>query len=412
MALRHRRPFPRLYRGALWASAAVLVLGGCGLLKPRPKPPELFIKLSPREIPPIVDDLRGEGLEKALEQSLVYLERVRDFRPVVLNERSVDKELVLSTLRHFLQRLRERRLDARTLAEEFDWYVAKNPSEEGSEMLITGYYEPILSARRQPDDRYRYPIYEPPPDLIRVAVERFPAVKLDPVGVRSLIGRVEGRILVPYYSRQEIDSGGALVGKGTVMAWLDNPFDVFVLHVQGSGILRFEDGVERRVGYAASNGHPYVSVGKILIEEGVIPREEMSLQSLRRYFAAHPERTAELLERNPSYIFFRWVEEGPVGSLNVPLTPGRSAALDPEVYPKALVGFLEGTLPDPRSESSAATAPFSRWVVHQDGGGAIRGPHRLDLFCGTGPEAELTAGRLKSPGRFYVLLKKDARSRF
>lgn len=389
--------------------AAILVFGGCGLLKPRPKPSERFVKVPARQIPRGADDLRGEGLERALEQSLVYLDRVRDFRPVEVNERSVDKELVRATVLHLLDRLRAGRLDARTLAEDFDWYTPKDPSPDAPGMLITGYYEPILSARRRPDDRYRYPIYEPPPDLIRVAVERFPAVKLDPGGVRALVGRVEGRLLVPYYSREEIDGGGALVGKGSVLAWLDNPFDAFVLHVQGSGILQFDDGVLQRVGYAASNGHPYVSVGKILIEEGVIPREEMSLQSLRRYFAAHPERTAELLGRNPSYIFFRWVEEGPVGSLNVPLTPGRSVALDAEVYPKALPGFLEGTLPDPKEDQTAAARTLARWVVHQDSGGAIRGPHRLDLFCGTGAEAEQVAGRLKSPGRFYLVLKKEAR---
>lgn len=367
------------------------------------------MKVSPGQIPRGADDLGGEGLEKALEQSLVYLDRVRDFRPVELNERSVDKELVRATLLHFLHRLRANRLDARTLAEEFDWYTPKVQAGEGSPMLVTGYYEPILSARRNPDDQYRYPLYEPPPDLVRVALERFPAVKLDPGGVRTIVGRVEGRLLVPYYSRQEIDGGGALAGKASALAWLDNAFDAFVLHVQGSGILEFEDGTRRRVGYAASNGHPYVSVGKILIEEGVIPREEMSLQSLRRYFADHPERTPDLLGRNPSYIFFRWVEEGPVGSLNVPLTPGRSVALDAEVYPKGIVGFLEAALPDPGSAAPGATKPMSRWVVHQDSGGAIRGPHRLDLFCGTGLEAEQVAGRLKSPGRFYIVLKKDTR---
>ncbi|WP_448384153.1 murein transglycosylase A [Desulfosoma sp.] len=396
--------------GLLGALAAVLVFGGCGLLKPRPKPPERFEKVSPRKMPRGADDLGGDGLEKALEQSLVYLDRVRDFRPVHINERSVDKDLVRATLVHFLDRLRANRLDARTLAEEFDWYTPKAPpGDEGSPMLVTGYYEPILSARRRPDDRYRYPIYEPPPDLIRVALERFPAVKLDAGGVRSIVGRVEGRLLVPYYSRQEIDGGGALAGTASALAWLENAFDAFMLHVQGSGMLQFDDGLTQRVGYAASNGHPYVSVGKILIEEGVIPREEMSLQSLRRYFADHPERTAELLGRNPSYIFFRWVEEGPVGSLNVLLTPGRSVALDGDIYPKALVGFLEGTLPDPEAAEAGATRPMARWVVHQDSGGAIRGPHRLDLFCGTGPHAEQVAGRLKSPGRFYVVLKKDAR---
>lgn len=396
--------------GSLGLLAAVLVFGGCGLLKPRPKPPELFVKLSPRQIPRGADDLGGEGLERALEQSLMYLNRVRDFRPVQINERSVDKELVRATLLHFLERLRANRLDGRTLSEEFEWYTPKAPEgKEGPPMLVTGYYEPILSARRRPDDRYRYPIYEPPADLIRVALERFPAVKIDPHGVRTIVGRVEGRLLVPYYSRQEIDGGGALAGKASALAWLDNAFDAFVLHVQGSGILEFDDGVRQRVGYAGSNGHPYVSVGKILMEEGAIPREEMSLQSLRRYFADHPERTAELLGRNPSYIFFRWVEEGPVGSLNVPLTPGRSVALDGEVFPKGLVGFLEGTLPEPGSAGAEAARPLSRWVVHQDSGGAIRGPHRLDLFCGTGPEAEQVGGRLKAPGRFFIVLKKDTR---
>jgi len=328
-----------------------------------------------------------------------------------VNGRSVSRELARDTLTHFLTQLRAGRLNAHTLAEDFDWYTPAGPSGEAAPMLITGYYEPILSARTEPDDRYRYPLYEPPPDLIRVAVERFPGVKLDPSGVRTLVGRVDGRVLVPYYARKEIDGDGVLQGKASTLAWLDNIFDVFILHVQGSGVLRFEDGRLQRVGYAATNGHPYVSVGKILIEEGAIPKEEMSLQSLRRYFAAHPERSAELLGRNPSYVFFRWVEDGPVGSLNVPLTAGRSVALDSEVYPKALLGFLEGTLPEPNGAGSSSTRPLARWVVHQDSGGAIRGPHRLDLFCGTGPEAEEVAGRLKNSGRFYLVLKKERASR-
>lgn len=401
--------FQALVAGMVWIVAAVCLVGGCGLFKPRPKPPERFVKVAPGDIPGLLDDLQGEGLEKALEQSLVYVDRVRDFRAVDINDRSVSRDLVRETLILFLDRLRSGRLDEATLSKDFDWYVARDDSGGAGAMLVTGYYEPILSARRQPDDRYRYPIYEPPSDLIRVALERFPAVKLDPAGVRTLVGRVEGRLLVPYHSREEIDGGGALLGKASAMAWLDNPFDVFILHVQGSGLLQFEDGTLQRVGYAASNGHPYVSVGKILIDEGVIPKEEMSLQSLRRYFAAHPERVPELLGRNPSYIFFRWVDVGPVGSLNVPLTAGRSVALDAEVYPKALVGFLEGTLPDPKDGRPTAAKRLGRWVVHQDSGGAIRGPLRLDLFCGTGLEAEQVAGRLKNSGRFYVLLKKAPR---
>ncbi|MEJ5348536.1 MAG: MltA domain-containing protein [Desulfosoma sp.] len=392
----------------LWLLVTVLVLGGCGLLKLRPKPPDRFEKVSPRKIPEVTDDLQTEGLEAALEQSLVYLDRVRDYRVLEINGRPVSKEWVRETLLLFRERLREGRLNRRTLAQDFDWYKAKVTSKDAQGMLITGYYEPILSARRHPDEKYRYPIYEPPSDLIRVALERFSGVKLDPGGVRTLVGRVEGRLLVPYYSRKEIDGDGVLQGKATALAWLDNPFDVFSLHIQGSGVLQFEDGVLQRVGYAASNGHPYVSVGKVLIEEGVIPKEEMSLQSLRQYFATHPERTAELLGRNPSYIFFRWVDVGPVGSLNVPLTVGRSVALDSEIYPKALLGFLQGTLPAPQDNNSTATTPFTRWVLHQDSGGAIRGPHRLDLFCGTGLEAERVAGRLKSPGTFYIILKKEA----
>ncbi|ROR01572.1 membrane-bound lytic murein transglycosylase A [Desulfosoma caldarium] len=403
---RGRKP-KGLRAGLLWMLMGLVALGGCGLFKLWPKPSERFVKVSPKKIPRVTDDLQGQGLERALEQSLVYLNRVRDYRPLEINGRPVSKEKVRDTVLLFLELLRQKRLNERTLAQEFDWFTPKAASRESSGMLITGYFEPILMARRQPDENYRYPIYEPPPDLIRVALERFPFVKLDPSGVRTLVGRVEGRLLVPYYSRKEIDGGGALKAKGTALAWLGNPFDVFTLHIQGSGLLQFEDGSQQRVGYAASNGHPYVSVGKVLMEEGAIPKEEMSMQRLRQYFAAHPERTAELLGRNPSYIFFRWVDEGPVGSLNVPLTAGRSVALDGEIYPKAIVGFLEGTLPAPRDNATLAIKPLSRWVVHQDSGGAIRGLHRLDLFCGTGASAERVAGHLKAPGTFYLLLKKE-----
>jgi membrane-bound lytic murein transglycosylase A len=219
---------------------------------------------------------------------------------------------------------------------------------------------------------------------------------------QMVIGRrVDGKF-VPYPTRSEIDAG-ALAGKGYELLWVDDAVDAFFLHVQGSGRVVMEDGKVVRLGFAGRNGHSYVAIGRELIEQGAIPRERMSMQAIRAWLAAHPDQAGPVMASNPSFIFFRIIDgEGPIGAEGVPLTPGRSLAVDPEFVPLGLPIWLDTTDPlDPRQ-------PLRRLVVAQDTGAAIKGPVRGDLFWGFGENAAARAGAMKQQGRYFLLLPKKA----
>ena len=266
--------------------------------------------------------------------------------------------------------------------------------------LFTGYFEAELRGSRRRRGAYRIPLYARPPDLVTVDLGRF----RDTWKGQRTAGRVAGGRLVPYDSRAAID-GGALGGRGLELVWVDDAVDAFFLHIQGSGRVRLDDGGFIRVGYAGHNGHPYVAVGRELIATGEIPRDQVSMQTIRAWLAAHPARAGEMMARNASYIFFRILKGGgPVGSEGSVLTPGRSLAVDRRHVPLGVPLWLDTT--DPRTPS----AVLRRLVVAQDSGGAIKGPVRGDLFWGFGGAAATAAGRMKERGRYYLLLPRKAGS--
>jgi membrane-bound lytic murein transglycosylase A len=265
----------------------------------------------------------------------------------------------------------------------------------GAEGLITGYYEPLLRGSRRPSARYRYPVYAVPDDLLVVELaELYPELK----GMR-LRGRLEGRRVVPYYSRAEIERGDAPV-QGKEIAWVDDAVELFFLHVQGSGRIALDDGHVIRVGFADQNGHPYRSIGKWLVDQGELPLEQASMQGIQAWARQNPGRLTELLNHNARYVFFRELAgdlPGPVGALGVPLTPGRSVAIDPRFVPLGAPVYVATTWP-------GSTKPLNRLVMAQDTGSAIRGPVRADFFWGFGARAGLEAGRMKQRLRMWVLL--------
>lgn len=265
--------------------------------------------------------------------------------------------------------------------------------------IMTGYYEPILRGAPAPSETFRTPLHARPPELVET-----------PVNGNALRRRygmmVEGRI-EPFHDRATIE-GGALSGRGLELVWVDDPADAFFLHIQGSGRVVMPDGEVLRIGYAGQNGRPYVSIGRLLIDRGEIPRDQMSMQALRAWLAnAGHERATELLRGNPSYIFFRRVEgltpeQGPIGAMGVPLTPQRSVAVDRAFIPLGLPMFV--TVRDPTARRDAP--PAGRLVVAQDTGGAIRGPARTDFFWGWGPEAGDRAGRMRDEAEVFLLLPR------
>jgi membrane-bound lytic murein transglycosylase A len=267
--------------------------------------------------------------------------------------------------------------------------------------LITGYYEPVIQACRARRPGCSAPIHGVPDDLIAVEL-----ASIDPdLKGKRLRGRLEGRKLVPYASRAEIDARSATAaGDGkplpaAVLAWAVDPVDVFFLQVQGSGRLQMEDGSVVRVGYADQNGHPYRAVGKSLVERGALAREAVSMQSIRDWLAANLAERDAVLATNPSYVFFRELppsEEPPPGSLGVALTPARSIAVDINVVPLGSPVWLVTTDPEDGS-------PIRRLMAAQDTGGAIRGGVRADLFWGRGESAAAKAGRMQQTGRMWLL---------
>ena len=267
-----------------------------------------------------------------------------------------------------------------------------------TEGLITGYYEPLLRGSRERSDEFRYPLYGVPEDLLVVDLG---AVYPQLNGLR-LRGRLEGNRVVPYHDRARLDDEPALLQGGEIL-WVDDPVDVFFLHVQGSGLVELADGSFTGVGYAQQNGHPYQSIGRVLIDMGELEADTVTLFTIKDWLRANPERVNEILGRNPSYIFFELRDaeaDGPVGSLNVALTPRRSIAVDRNVIPLGAPVWLQTTLPDERQ------SPFDRLMLAQDTGGAIRGNVRADVFWGRGDEAERLAGLMKQRGRLFVLLPK------
>lgn len=264
--------------------------------------------------------------------------------------------------------------------------------------LFTGYYEAELHGAWQRKPPFTVPLYAPPRDMITADLRLF-----DPgLAGRRIIGRIKDGQLIPYHNRAEIDAG-ALAGRNLELLWVDDPIDAFFLQIQGSGRVRMADGRVERVGYASKNGHPYVAIGRPLIERGAIPKEQMSMQAIRRWLADHPAERDAVMNLNPSYVFFRRIDgDGPIGAQGVVLTPGRSLAVDTSLLPLGAPIWLDTT------EPLSPETPLRRLVIAQDTGGAIKGAIRGDLFWGHGDDAAAKAGAMKQQGRYYLLLPKPA----
>lgn len=287
----------------------------------------------------------------------------------------------------------------RTAAHE--WFEATfrpwmlvNP-DDTREGRVTGYYEPVVRGSRTQRPPYQTPVFAPPDDLIVVDLaELYPELKH-----MRLRGRIDGRKLVPYFNRAEWSTEETRRA-GQALLWLDDPVDFFFLQIQGSGQVEFDDGSRVRIGYADQNGHPYRSIGTWLIERGELKAHEASMQGIKAWAAKNPRRLQELLNANPSLVFFRELPvkgDGPPGALGVPLTPERSIAVDPRHTPLGAPVWLATTWPN-------GNEALNRLMLAQDTGGAIRGPVRADFYWGSGPVPGALAGKMKQAGRMWVLL--------
>jgi len=382
-------------------------VGGCAfkIEKPVEKPLPPLVLIPPEKEPFFLDDLDRESLDAAIKRSLQYYEKTAGKNTYGLdNGRVTAKELkeTLLAFRNILRSNDSNWIKQKKIRNTFDVYKATGRDNQGG-VLFTGYFESVLEGSRERTEKYRYPIYKTPDDVIGVNLGKFSAkYKND-----KIIGRLKNGELIPYFTRADIEEKGVLAGKNLELAWVNDPIDIFFMHIQGSGTIRLPKGKHIQVSYARSNGRPYRSIGKYLRDTGKLSSSEITHQSVKRYLREHPEELSEILNHNESFIFFRIVDNGPIGALGLPLTSGRSIATDLDLFPKGALAFIKLRKPVFNKNGDIESwKTFSRFVLNQDTGGVIKGPGRVDLFCGTGHEAEMVAGSLKENGELYFLVKK------
>ncbi|MBC8418466.1 MAG: MltA domain-containing protein [Pseudomonadota bacterium] len=357
--------------------------------------------------PAFRDDMDKESLILAIRRNLEYLNRLDPEEPFQYGTHTFTCNHVRESQEAFLN-LITKNPDPVQLDKEIreNFLVLRATGRPGNDqVLFTGYFEPVFEASLTPDGSFKYPIYRKPDDLSVIDLSLF---KREFEG-KKIIARIEGKKLLPYFSRRQIDEENVLNGQGLEIAWLKDPVDVIFLQIQGSGQMRLQDGSTISVGYSASNGLAYRSIGRYMLDRGFLSTEEMSMQSIRKYLSEHPETVKDVLYYNPSYIFFQRLETGPLGNISVPLTPGRSLALDSRLFPKGALAFVLCKKPiiNNRGEITKWNE-FSRFVLNQDTGGAIKGAGRADIFWGNGPYAEMVAGHLRHDGELYILIKKPS----
>ena len=370
---------------ALLTFLAVALLAGCATTGTRPEAPAAakpaaatYAKVDWKALPAVSDTDLQAGFA-AWRSSCTRLKNDATWaKPCATASTVSDKDA--AAIRAFLQR-------------DLDVYSLRAGGHR-ADGLITGYYEPIYPGSLTRTDTATVPVYGTPDDLVEVQLDSvYPELK-----GKRLRGRVEGKVLKPYDDAGSIASKGA---KAPVLAWLTDPMDLQLLQIQGSGRVRLADGKQVRLAYAEQNGHPYRAIGRWLVEQGELKKEDVTMDAIRAWAKAHPTRVPELLRSNPSYVFFvRSADspEGPRGSLNVPLTAGYSVAVDRTVVPLGSLLWLSTTRPD--------GTPVVRPVAAQDTGGAIAGEVRADLYWGSGDAAGKLAGDMKQQGNLWLLWPK------
>lgn len=396
------RSWWRALRPVLAALLMVAAAAGCARREAARTPEEALVELPPSQFPRFTDDLDYSGLETAIGHSLTYYARIASAQPdraFSFGREQVPVTRIVETLERF-RALVASNPDAatlnRVLRSEYRVFQSTGASN-ARDVLFTGYYLPELRGSLVKGGPYFHPIYGRPKDLVIARAADFPQLRGE-----ELVGRIVGDRLQPYATREAIGQG-ALHEQGLELLWVDSPVDAFFLEIQGSGVVRLEDGSTRVLTYAGKNGHRYVAIGGELVKRGAIPREQMSMQAIRAWLEANPDECSALMNTNPSFVFFQFADAAR-GAINLPVTAGRSIAADPRVFPKGALAFIETERPIGVSDDQ--WRPFSRFVLDQDSGGAIRTAARVDVFWGHGEYATHAAGHMKHPGRLFYLLAR------
>ncbi len=366
-------------------------------------------RLPPKNVPFFSDDTDHQSLLNCARRQLTFLQRQDPLKTAYFGKDRYSYAQLCTSISKFIAKLEEHPDPAelnRFLHKNYTVYQAGGrKGKRNRQMLVTGYYEPVFAGSLVKKEPFLTPIYSRPKSLIN---------KNNNDKGGCLVGRYnEDNTFVPYWSRAEIEGKNLL--KGYELAYLRDPFDAYLLHVQGSGRIELPDHSLKTIRYAASNGLEYKSIGKVLVDEKIMPLAEVNIPSIRAYLRQHPEQQQRLFHHNPRYIFFRWGDDsGPVGSSGEILTPGRSIALDGNALPVGAIGYLISRQPSVKSTATQADNkvtdwhPLTRFVFAQDSGSAIRGTGRVDLFWGMGEYARAAANHMKEPGKLFFLVKKKS----
>lgn len=334
---------------------------------------------------------RRAATRQALDRSLDWMAKpsASSHFPIA----GIDYERALASLQRFSELLEQARSGdefSRRLKREFMVYKSAGWDGRGGGVLFTGYYTPILDGSLQRTELFRYPLYGLPPDLVKDAAGRT-------LGRQTAVG-----LRPTYPSRGTIERTGMLSGKELELAWLRDPFDAYIAHVNGSAVIRLRDGNLLRLGYSGNNGHEYSSLREALVRDRKIDGSTANLVTMRQWAAANPDELPGYMARNPRYVFFTAISGNPRGSLNVEVTPERSLATDKALFPRAAIVFVDASL-----GSAGAERPFTTFMFDQDTGGAIRTAGRADIYLGSGPASERLAGTTQNEGQLYYLFLKE-----
>ncbi len=392
----------------LLVCVSVLILV-CGCREQQPvtgpfQPP--MVKIFVDAFPTFTDDLDYRDLDASILQSLIYFKRVPPSRTFEYGDDRYDATHMirsLETFQAFLAQHPSPRDLRRFIRDRYNVY--KSVGNSKGEVLFTGYFEPTYLGSKTPGPEFSYPLYSVPEDLFHIDLSKFSSQYK---GHKRLMARVDtqsGRIL-PYYERKEINGMQDFTDRAAPIVWLASRVDRFFLEIQGSGRVALDDGKTMRIHYAGTNGNAYRSVGKYLIDKGEVPREKMSMQAIRQWLEANPDRMDEVLHYNKSFVFFKEGKGGPFGNIGVAVTPLRSIATDVKMFPRGGLAFVDAALPKTVGEPKEAWERASFFALNQDTGGAIKGPGRVDIFCGNGDWASYTAGHMTAYGTLYFLVLK------
>ena len=363
------------------------------------------------ELPSFIESFKGRAsLIRAARKSIKYLQTLPPSRTLRVADRDYAPQALIDSAKALIAIAQSARgaadFDARVRA-AFDVFESAGSDGKGR-VIFSSYYEPVLRASLKRSSAYPYPLYKRPKDMVEVDLGSFDRK----YGDATLLGRVgKDKRVTPYFTRDQIDRRKALAGKGAEVAWLKDRFDALDLHIQGSGILTLPSGKQVLAKYAATNERPFASVGLLLVRAGVFSRDEITHEKLRDYLRANPETEGWILAQNPRYTFFELAplpKDGePFGAVDQSLVPARSIAIDPSVIPLGALTFF--TVPAPQADKDGrllGVFPSARFAFAMDAGGAIKGPGRVDIYAGHGPQAVTTARHQWAEGRLYVLVKK------